>query len=69
MTLRATGAAVRDPPPPFSTSTATAIRGSSAGAKAMKSAWSRRCFSTVFSLYLPPRRENTCAVPVFPAIR
>ncbi len=35
------------PKPPFSTSTATAICGSSAGAKAMNQAWSRRFSSTL----------------------
>ena len=35
MTLRAIGAATLAPNPPFSTSTATAMRGASAGAKAM----------------------------------
>ena len=42
--LRAMGAAVEPPWPPFSTITATAIVGASAGAKAMNRAWSR-CFS------------------------
>ncbi len=40
MTLRAIGAAALAPKPPFSTSTATAIRGASTGAKAMNQAWS-----------------------------
>ena len=41
MTLRAIGAATEPPWPPFSTITATAMRGCSTGAKATNRAWSR----------------------------
>ena len=58
------------PWPPFSTRTASAIFGLSAGAKAMNSAWSRWR-----SLHAASRRTSrsascatTCAVPVLPAI-
>ena len=69
MTLRAIGAAALAPKPPFSTSTATAMRGASAGAKAMNQAWSRSRSATFFSTYFSfwPT-VNTCAVPVLPAI-
>lgn len=69
MTLRAIGAAPVEPKPPFSTSTATAMRGASAGANAMNHEWSRRRSGTVFSLYFSfwPT-EKTCAVPVLPAM-
>jgi hypothetical protein len=69
ITLRAIGAATEPPLPPFSTITATAILGSSTGAKPTNNAWSRSFFFIFSSSYssscLIP---NTCAVPVFPAI-
>ena len=49
MIWRAMGAAALAPKPPFSTSTATAICGASAGAKAMNQEWSRRRSATSFS--------------------
>ena len=50
MTLRAIGAAAMPPCSPFSTITATAMRGSSTGAKAMNSAWSRWRFCSAAEL-------------------
>ena len=64
--MRAIGAADWEPKPPFSTSTARAIFGCSAGAKAMNSAWSRSSSLILCALYSAPLRLNTCAVPVFP---
>ena len=67
MICRAIGAAALAPKPPCSTTTATAMRGSSAGAKAMNSDWWRR-----FSGRLCGSRRRlfllltTCAVPVLP---
>ena len=61
--------ALRGTYPPFSTSTAMAIRGCSAGAKATNSAWSRRRSATVSSSYSSSwPTVKTCAVPVLPAI-
>jgi len=69
MTARAMGAAAVAPKPPFSTSTQMAMRGASAGAKAMNQAWSRNRSATVLALYLAfCATVNTCAVPVLPAI-
>ncbi|CAJ0694314.1 hypothetical protein R82526_04134 [Ralstonia mannitolilytica] len=68
MTARAIGAAVAAPKPAFSTISATAIFGWSAGAKASYSAWSRLYSGIAWWLYfsfLPS--ENVCAVPVLPA--
>ena len=54
MTSRAIGAETSPPvPPPFFTKTATAIVGSSAGAKPMNQLWSGA--------------SGVCAVPVLPA--
>ena len=72
MTLRATGAATALPLPACSASTATAICGSSAGAKAMNSAWSRSLtgvFSSVRATLSSCESEATWAVPVFAAMR
>jgi chaperonin GroEL (HSP60 family) len=66
---RATGAAALEPLPPFSMMTATAISGSSTGAKAMNSAWSRSSAATVSASYSSSCAiENTWAVPVLPAM-
>src|SRR5690606_38745273 len=68
-TSRTTGSA--EPlPPPFSTTTATARSGSSAGAKAMNRPWSRSAMASSSSLYSSSAPSvNTCAVPVLPAMR
>src|SRR5271165_1213183 len=67
--LRAIGAAVLPPCLPFSTKTATASLGSSAGANEINRAWSSirsdSCFSLYFS-FCP--MVKTCADPVLPAI-
>ena len=69
-TLRAIGAAAGAPKPPFSTSTASAICGLSAGAKAMNRAWSRvSCFTLLVACNRLPFMPTTCAVPVLPANR
>ncbi len=62
------GAAAAAPKPAFSTITATAMRGFSAGAKAANSEWSRWCSSSSLALYFTfCPRLTACAVPVLPA--
>ena len=66
--MRAIGAAAIEPKPPFSTSSASAIAGLSAGAKAMNSEWSRWRSSILDALYFSfCLMPMTCAVPVLPA--
>ena len=62
------GPALAAPKPAFSTMSASAMRGSSAGAKAANSEWSRWCSSSALALYFTfwPRL-TACAVPVLPA--
>jgi pimeloyl-ACP methyl ester carboxylesterase len=58
------------PKPAFSTTTASAMVGASAGAKAMYSAWSRWCSSSLEALYLSfCPMVTACAVPVLPPER
>ncbi|MNE91943.1 hypothetical protein D3C80_1896150 [compost metagenome] len=70
MTCLTTGAATPEPDSPFSTITATAIFGSSAGAKATNKAWSRcRSWTLERSYFSPCLIATTCAVPDLPAMR
>ena len=56
------------PPPPFSTTTPSAMRGASAGANATNKPWSRRRSSMSSSRYFSSCAiVMTCAVPVLPA--
>src|SRR5690606_19034779 len=66
----AIGAATLLPPPPFSTTTASTSCGSSAGANATNSAWSRSVAAISSALYsCSAASVKTCAVPVLPAMR
>ena len=68
-TRRAIGAELAPPKPAFSTTRASAILGSSAGAKATNSAWSRCRSSILFLSYFSPCLiAITCAVPVLPPL-
>src|SRR5690606_34759528 len=70
ITCLTTGAATPEPDSPFSTITATAIFGSSAGAKATNRAWSRWRSCNLLRLYFSPcLMATTWAVPDLPAMR
>ena len=65
--MRAIGAAAAAPKPAFSTITASAILGLSAGAKAMYSEWSRSRSAILLASYLTFLLiAAACAVPVLP---